>query len=105
MEFRVGVEHHVELVSPSGAVSCLDVPFTFRPVPGAGHTYRIWINDGPGEQPFLDRVYTDEEAGCTDGRGLCSVGPFAGLTGCHSRFWVQVDDGEWTPPMDFSLAE
>lgn len=105
MDFRVGELHHVVLVSPSGAVPTLDIPFTFLPVPGANHTYRVWIDDGSGDGPFLNRVYTDEEAGCPGGQGTCSVGPFAGLTGYDSRFWVQVDEGEWTPAMEFSLAD
>lgn len=104
MDFNVGELHQVALVSPSGAVPSLDVPFTFLPVPGSGHTYRVWIDDSPDGGPFLNQVFTDEEAGCVDGQGICSVGPFEGLTGSDSRFWVQVDDGEWTPAMDFSLA-
>jgi len=94
------------LVAPEGSLLDTTPLFSWNTVPAASWYY-LWVS-GPSGNVFK-QWYTEDQLGCVDGAGTCSIEPAQVLNpGSYSwwvRPWSNTGEGPWSSRLDFVVGE
>lgn len=95
------------LISPSGLIRTPAPTYSWNAVSDSSW-YNLWVDDTTsGGQGKITIWYTAAQAGCGNGRGICSVTPSIGLANGNATWWIQTwnNDGEgpWSAEMNFAI--
>lgn len=105
MDFSLLVPGKATLVAPSGNIKTTTPAYTWNADPDST-SYYLWVNDSKGTR--ILQWYKAGDAGCSEGKGTCSVTPQIPLFGGPAKWWVQTSNangyGPWSDGLVFSVG-
>ncbi|MBK8169125.1 MAG: hypothetical protein IPK60_02120 [Sandaracinaceae bacterium] len=104
--FTVGAAANIALITPNGSASSTSATFSWSPRSGEDHTYTVVVSDpNSTTDAFLNETFTDVQAGCAHGEGVCSIGTLHGMAFGATRWIVTAEDLVSSPVANFVVVD